>query len=292
MTNQALVSNLRAYTPGLLFRYPELPISSASALEYHRGSREPGGRFLLQPRSLKVKNVFSIAALSTVVLALAACSGSTQATEATTAPATSSVHPSATSAPAASPSAPASTVPSPVGPSSPAPSSPAVAASPTTEPSATPLVDLGLNERGNLTQKVGVTSVFGAPTGQQFADLTADSVQTDFQCTTPDAKASVNGQFVAIKISVAAKSNFEDSGWPSLALSNLEFTAWDAAGVKLMDPVGNSAGCVPDAELIASPIEPGTNATGLVILDVPKGAGSAAFVVGGFEGSYGWEWHW
>lgn len=238
-----------------------------------------------------MKNVFSIATLSIVVLALAACSGSPQTSDASTPPVTSSVKPSATTAPSVSPAAPASTAASPVGPSSPAPSSPAAANS-TTEPSATPLVDLGLNERGNLTQKVGVTSVFGAPTGQQFADLTAEAIQTDFQCTVPDANASVNGQFVAIKISVAAKSNFEDSGWPSLTLSNLEFTAWDAAGVKLMDAVGNSAGCVPDAELIASPIEPGTNATGLVILDVPKGAGSAAFVVGGFEGSYGWEWHW
>ena len=236
-----------------------------------------------------MKNVFSIAALSTVVLALAACSSSPQATEASTA---STLQPSATTSQPVSPSAQASATQSPVGPTSPAPSSPAAAAGATTEPSAKPLVDLGLNERGNLTQKVGVTSVFGAPTGQQFADLTADSIQADFQCTAPEAKASVNGQFVAIKISVAAKSNFEDSGWPSLALSNLEFTAWDAGGVKLMDPVGNSAGCVPDAELIPSPVEPGTNATGFVILDVPKGAGSAAFVVGGFEGSYGWEWHW
>lgn len=259
-----------------------------------------------------MKKLFSLAALSTVALLLAACSGSPEAaTQPPPASSTASASPQATAkpavsaqpataatpTPAAASSAPAPAVGPTAGPAAPVPSpvpssSPAEQGSPGAEPAATPLADLGLNARGNLAQKVGETSVFGAATGQQFADLTADSIQTDFKCTGPDSQPSINGQFVAIKISVAAQANFADSGWPSLALSNMEFTAWNASGEQLVDAVGNSAGCVPAADLIESPVEPGTKADGLVILDVPKGAGSAAFVVGGFEGSYGWEWHW
>lgn len=255
-----------------------------------------------------MKKLFSLAALATAALLLAACSGSPEAaTQTAPVSSTASASPQATAKPAVSAqpataapstsaapsSAAAPTVVPTVGPTAPVPApSPAEQVSPGPEPAATPLADLGLNARGNVAQKVGETSVFGAATGQQFADLTADSIQADFKCTGPDAQPSINGQFVAITISVAAQDNFADSGWPSLALSNMEFTAWDAAGEQLVDPIGNSAGCVPAEDLIESPVEPGTKVDGLVILDVPKGAGSAAFVVGGFEGSYGWEWHW
>ncbi|WP_269938247.1 hypothetical protein [Arthrobacter sp. HY1533] len=151
---------------------------------------------------------------------------------------------------------------------------------------------IDLNSRGNEPQQVGQTSVFGAATGDKFATLTATKIQTNFKCTEPSAAPSVNGQFVALTINVTTGANFADSGWPNLALTNAEFRGWDASGKQLLDPVGNSMGCVKASDLLKSPIEPGNSESGLVILDVPAGAGSAAFVVGGFEGSYGWEWHW
>ena len=260
-----------------------------------------------------MKKLFSITASSAVILLVSACSGSPQvgaegpgqtapATSAfaaatpTTPPAAAPTTDPAAAAPSTAPAAAPASDPAPdpatAEATAPQPAAPPAPIGPNPQPSPTPLEDLGLNARGNMAQKVGETSVFGAPTGQQFADLTAEDIQTNFKCTSAQAQPSINGQYIAIKIKVAVHANFPDSGWPSLGLSNQDFTVWDAAGTKLVDPIGNSGSCIPRADLVSSPIDPGETASGLVVLDVPQGAGSAAFIVGGFEGSYGWEWHW
>ncbi|NOJ62795.1 MULTISPECIES: hypothetical protein [unclassified Arthrobacter] len=163
---------------------------------------------------------------------------------------------------------------------------------PTAGSEATPAVPTGLNDRGNLEESVGEVSIFQAESGTEFAALEAEEIQTDFQCTGAAAQESVNGQFVAISFSVAAQPELAESGWPSLYISAREFRAWDADDEPVPDPVGSSAGCVEPDELLPSPVEPGEDLKGLIILDVPTGSGSAAFTVGGFEGSYGWEWEW
>ena len=61
---------------------------------------------------------------------------------------------------------------------------------------------------------------------------------------------------------------------------------------RIVDPVGNAEACIDAGDRVSTPLNPGENSRGLVILDVPEGPGSAAFVVGGFQGSYGWEWRW
>ncbi|HEY8293727.1 MAG TPA: hypothetical protein VIG41_00190 [Micrococcaceae bacterium] len=114
----------------------------------------------------------------------------------------------------------------------------------------------------------------------------------DFKCTAGGAQPSINGQFIALTVTVAAHANFADSGWPTLEMSAHDFKAWDAGGTRVDGVVGNSSGCVQPSELLPSSIDPGTQETGLIILDVPKGSGSASFAIGGFEGSYGWEWKW
>lgn len=149
-----------------------------------------------------------------------------------------------------------------------------------------------LNDRGNLEENVGEESIFQGDSGEDYAAMKAEEIQTDFQCTGSGAQKSINGQFVAISFSVVAQPELAASGWPALYMSAREFKAWDADGEAVSDPVGNSAGCVDDADLLPSPVEPGDDLNGLIILDVPEGGGSAAFTVGGFEGSYGWEWEW
>ncbi|WP_026551099.1 hypothetical protein [Arthrobacter sp. H20] len=149
-----------------------------------------------------------------------------------------------------------------------------------------------VNEHGNLGETVGETSVFNDGSGTTFAEMEAEEIQVDFQCTGGSAQKSINGQFVALQFSVEAQPELVDSGWPYFAMSAREFRAWDADGQPVDDPVGNSAGCVDPDELLASPIEPGSDAVGLIVLDVPAGSGSASFTIGGFEGSYGWEWAW
>lgn len=242
-----------------------------------------------------MKKLLGIMVASTVLVLAAGCTPNAgQEAAQTTSPATATGTSTSTSSPHASAAA------------SPTPAATAATAAPTaasTPPAAdespkpttasdSPLSSIDLNSRGNEPQQVGQTGVFGAATGEKFATLTATKIQTNFKCTEPSAAPSVNGQFVALTIDVAAGTNFADSGWPNLSISNAEFRGWDASGKQLLDPVGNSMGCVKASDLLQTPIEPGKSESGLVILDVPAGAGSAAFVVGGFEGSYGWEWHW
>ncbi|WP_133162862.1 hypothetical protein [Arthrobacter glacialis] len=198
---------------------------------------------------------------------------------------------SSTSPSATTPAAPPATTadPSPSASASAGTPDPAPAPAPTSD---SPLSSIDLNTRGNESQQVGQAGIFGAATGEKYATLTATKIQTNFKCTEPSAFPSINGQFVALTIDVTTSSNFAESGWPSLAITSNEFRGWDSAGKKLLDPIGNSTGCVKSSELLESPIDPDKSQSGMIILDVPAGAGSAAFVVGGFEGSYGWEWHW
>jgi hypothetical protein len=174
---------------------------------------------------------------------------------------------------------------------------PSAAPGPTAQPtdsaaSKGPLAGLKLNQHGNLPAKIGEAGVLGAPTGDRFAEMEAREIQADFTCTADSAQPSINGQFVAIRFSVKAHSELPQSGWPYFDMSVHDFRAWDSEGEQVVDPVGNSAGCVDEAELLPTPVDPGGNASGLIILDVPEGDGSASFRMGGFEGAYGWEWAW
>ncbi|MGP4989635.1 hypothetical protein ACTXIX_03950 [Glutamicibacter ardleyensis] len=155
------------------------------------------------------------------------------------------------------------------------------------------LKKLDLNERGNEPVSVGEPAVFEDLTnGAKFAEMTATNAQTDFKCTAKDAAKSVNGQFVALDLKVDADPNLAESGFPEMYISVHEFRAWDAEGKRIEDPVGNAEACISAEERIPTPVDPGETATGLIILDVPKGPGNASFSLGGYQGAYGWEWSW
>lgn len=152
---------------------------------------------------------------------------------------------------------------------------------------------LGLNSRGNIPVDEGGSADFkDVSDGTVFAEIVAQSVQTNFRCPAPSAKKSINGQFVAIDFDLDLTDEFADSGFPSMTFSIHDFRAWDAKGVGVVDPVGNAETCIRRKDRVSTPLKPGDQANGLVILDVPKGHGSASYVVGGFQGSYGWEWFW
>lgn len=152
---------------------------------------------------------------------------------------------------------------------------------------------LDLNDRGNVSVEPEKPAEFmDVESGTVFATIAAREVETDFKCTAPDALESINGQFVAITFDMDLTDEFADSGFPSLNFTVHEFRAWDAEGVRVADPVGTAEACVSEGDRVPTPLDPGQGATGLVILDVPEGSGSAAFVVGGFQGAYGWEWDW
>lgn len=155
-----------------------------------------------------------------------------------------------------------------------------------------PLESLKLNKRGNIVEEVGEPSEFTSLKGTKFVGFKAKELTTDFECPAEDAKPPLNGQYVAINFSVDTHRELRQSGWTTFTMSNREFTVWGPDGERISDPVGNSAGCVADAKLLPSPIAPGDDASGLIILDVPEGSGAASFRMGGFEGSYGWEWKW
>lgn len=226
-----------------------------------------------------------------LALTLTGCTGSTSVDPGSLPTQTGSSVPTATSTPAASPSGESTPAPEPTG--SVVGTEDNSSATPQPEPSDPGTVpERDLNDHGNLAETVGEASVFDDGSGTTFADMKAEEIQVDFQCTGDSPPESINGQFVALHFSVAAHPELVDSGWPYFAMSAREFKAWDADGQPVDDPVGNSAGCVAPDELLPSPIEPETDAEGLIVLDVPAGSGSAGFVIGGFEGSYGWEWSW
>lgn len=152
---------------------------------------------------------------------------------------------------------------------------------------------LGLNDRGNIPVNPEATAEFKDPeSGVVFAEISARTVQTDFTCTAPDALESINGQFVAITFDVDMADGFAESGFPTMEFSVHDFRAWDANGDSVLDPVGNAEACVSPQDRIASSLEPGGHERGLVVLDAPKGSGSASYLLGGFQGTYGWEWAW
>ncbi|MCW4466152.1 hypothetical protein OK351_11645 [Glutamicibacter sp. MNS18] len=155
------------------------------------------------------------------------------------------------------------------------------------------LEELGVNDRGNVDIEAEETALFEVPESDTvFAEFIAQNVTTDFQCTADDALEPINGQFVALDFQVNADEELPESGFPYFYLTVHEFRAWDADGERIADPVGNAETCIGEDERVPSPIDPGDNASGLVILDVPEGPGSASFSMGGYQGSYGWEWSW
>lgn len=155
------------------------------------------------------------------------------------------------------------------------------------------LEELGVNDRGNVEVATEEPAVFEVPDSDTvFAEFVAENVSTNFQCTAEGALDPVNGQFVALDFQITADENLPESGFPYFYLSVHEFRAWDAQGERITDPVGNAESCITAEERVPSPIEPGENVSGLIILDVPEGSGSASFSMGGFQGSYGWEWNW
>ncbi|MGP9031757.1 hypothetical protein ACT17S_01615 [Glutamicibacter mysorens] len=155
------------------------------------------------------------------------------------------------------------------------------------------LEELELNDHGNEKIDVGETAQFiDLVSGDEFAKLTATTVQANFECTVPDAPESINGQYVALSFDINALEKMNDSGFTELYFSVHDFRVWDSEGEKVIDPVGNAESCIEADERIQTPILPGDEANGLVVLDVPEGSGSASYTLGGFEGTYGWEWSW
>lgn len=164
---------------------------------------------------------------------------------------------------------------------------------PTPEPKTDPLEQLELNDHGNEPVDKGESAIFQDLTSDaEYAQLTATNVQTNFKCMADDASESINGQYVALSFDVNAFEALNDSGFTELYFSVHDFRAWDGDGEKVIDVVGNAESCISEDERIQTPILPGSEASGLVVLDVPEGHGSASFTLGGFEGAYGWEWSW
>lgn len=155
------------------------------------------------------------------------------------------------------------------------------------------LKELGVNDRGNVVVEQEEPAVFKVPDSEtKFAEFIAENVTTNFQCTAKDALEPINGQFVALDFQVNADEQLAESGFPYFYLSVHEFRAWDAEGERIPDPVGNAESCIGEDQRVPSPIDPGDSASGLVVLDVPEGSGNASFTMGGYQGSYGWEWSW
>jgi hypothetical protein len=153
--------------------------------------------------------------------------------------------------------------------------------------------ELELNDHGNEKVEVGEVAQFvDLASDDEFATMTATNVQTNFECTASEAMKSINGQYVALSFDVDAREKMNDSGFTELYFSVHDFRAWDSDGENVIDAVGNAESCIAADERIQTPILPGDNAKGLVILDVPEGSGSASYTLGGFEGTYGWEWSW
>lgn len=155
------------------------------------------------------------------------------------------------------------------------------------------LEELGVNDHGNIPVNEEEQAVFKDPSSDtEFAEFTASDVTTDFHCTADEAQPPVNGQYVALKFDINASDDLPESGFPYFYLTVHEFRAWDAEGQTVVDPVGNAESCIAADERVPSPVDPGEEVSGLVVLDVPEGAGAASFTMGGYQGSYGWEWKW
>lgn len=151
----------------------------------------------------------------------------------------------------------------------------------TPTPTAHPVYgDQTVNERGNRTKAIGQPSAITADDGSIVMDFAITKISAITNCSNKAA----NGRFLLLNISV--NTHADPTGLlPQIPVSSdWEFIAPDGTST----PANTNEAYVCRAEQGPyNDLRPNRKYSGVIVLDVPSGAGVAAWSAGG---STGWEW--
>lgn len=160
------------------------------------------------------------------------------------------------------------------------------------EPSESPTSIYGeriVSERGNLVKKVGQLAGMNAGNPDDvIAEFKTTAIETDVKCTAEFAQPAQNGHYIAITMEVQTTPKLaEQSISKALYFTPGDFKVIGPDGTRENDSLGNSFGCLPDAELLPGEIGPGETASGKIVLDSAYTEGVLVFSP---MLDSGWEW--
>lgn len=162
---------------------------------------------------------------------------------------------------------------------------------PTTTAATTSTTPTGpvINERGNIVKQFGEIAGLTDANGDSQATFAVDAVEVDAPCTSGYASSPENGHFLIISMRVTTG-----------ALIGLDFfhivaDDWQVIGADGITETnvatGPAYGCLADSErLTDSPMGPGQQFVGKLVLDSRNTSGSAIFAPPYLSDGGGWEW--
>ena len=141
-----------------------------------------------------------------------------------------------------------------------------------------------LNAHGNLPKAIGeLGGLFGPDGSTRIVRFEVTAITLDFTCTPPATAPPLNGQYVALDITVWA--------YPALGgdfiMGPSQFFGYDAVGTTV-SPIGAPVGCLTAADHLPPLFRAGSVTKGRLVFDMPKGHGSLAFEPSDVD--LGWEW--
>jgi len=165
-------------------------------------------------------------------------------------------------------------------------------ATPTPTPTAEPDPTYGdrvINERGNLVKEVGQLAGISLSDDADVAivQFAVTDLVVDVPCTREFAEPAKNGHYVGIHLSVETTPALAQEDVPSISFSEWAWIAFDAAGKRVNDPLGNAWWCLDTGDQLPPDIGPAQSVSGWVVLDLPTDTGAVVLTHGT---TTGWEW--
>lgn len=160
---------------------------------------------------------------------------------------------------------------------------------PTSTASAAPTTPAGpsRNDRNNIVKQLGELASIVDANGNDLVTFTVDSIEVDPPCL-GYAQPAENGHLLVLTMRVTTGPDLSD-----LQFFHIVAEDWQVIGPDGITETNLSSaaayGCVPESDrLTDSPMGPGQQFVGKIVLDSRNTSGSAMFLPSYTEG--GWEW--
>lgn len=144
------------------------------------------------------------------------------------------------------------------------------------------------NARGHVEKQVGEwIHEYQEITGEPTVDFRITEIERDFQCDAEFADASENGEFVRFEFEVVKHPALKEYG-QAFYIMLPDLMAYQADGSQVLDPQANAIYCLAGEDSMAIALHETENATGNLVLDLPKDA--TAVALDSLQTSAIWEW--
>jgi hypothetical protein len=143
--------------------------------------------------------------------------------------------------------------------------------------------------RGNLVKEIGQLAGTSALDSDVVTSRFAvTDIVVDPECTSGFADTPTNGHYLGIHLNVETTPELAEDAFPWISFTGYDWQAYDAAGKRLNDPVGNAWSCLDSTQQLPSQLGPGQSVSGWIVLDVAATNGAVVLTMGGSP--TGWEW--